>query len=99
MTNSSRRDQQHPQEREDRLVVNQLLSALTGPSDHNLTELGRLIIRYDSFPGAREIQRDLHLVLQNWGLTLDELFIKTRHIHTQGKGQLSHLGEEQQDWS
>ncbi|MFM7471345.1 MAG: DUF3288 family protein, partial [Nodosilinea sp.] len=50
-------DQQHPQYKNDRQVVSQLL--LADRSDLNLVELARLIIRYDGFPGARDIQSDL----------------------------------------
>jgi len=95
MSNGTKRDQQHPQEREDRIIVNQLLSEES--NDHNLTELGRLLIRYYNFPGARELQKDLEILLQRWGLTLEELFEKTRHIYKQGSLQVQF--SEQEDWS
>lgn len=115
MISSSKRDQQHPQEREDRSVVNNLLTG--EPTDYNLTELGRLLIRYQNFPGARELQKDLNLVLQRWGLTPEELFKKTISIHSQGllykskanqttqtplhnsKANQTNPQDEQQDWS
>jgi Protein of unknown function (DUF3288) len=97
MSDSPTRDQQHPQEREDRSVMNQLLSG--EPTDYNLTELGRLRIRYQNFPGARELQKDLDLILQRWGLTQEELFKKTISIHSQGSLNRNHSLEEQQDWS
>ncbi len=97
MISNTRRDQQHPQEREDRSVINQLISG--EPTDYNLTELGRLRIRYHNFPGARELQKDLDLVLQRWGLTQEELFKKTISIHSEGSLHRNRSGEEQQDWS
>jgi hypothetical protein len=89
-------EQQHPQEKPDREVVNNLLGG--EPSDLNLVECARLRVRYRGFPGAREIQRDLDTVLQNWGLTETELFERTRLLH--GRGQVYRLyQEDQRDWS
>ncbi|MBV5257572.1 DUF3288 family protein [Synechococcus moorigangaii CMS01] len=91
-------DQVHPQASRDRLIVDSLLKG--EPSEPALVELARLYIRYNDFPGAREIQRDLLLLFQQWGLTEETLFAKTREIHAAGRAY-KHLrhGEEQQDWS
>lgn len=91
-------DQAHPQASRDRLIIDQLLKG--EPTDHHLVELARLYIRYDGFPGARDIQQDLKLLFQQWGLTEEALFAKTREIHRTGQAY-KHLrqGEEQQDWS
>jgi len=51
---SKNQEQQHPQERLDRPIVDQLLQS--EPNDLNLAECARLRIRYQNFPGAREIQ-------------------------------------------
>lgn len=91
-------DQKHPQEKNDRVVVDSLLSG--EPSDRNLAELGRLIIRYLNFPGAREIQRDLQVVLTNWQLTEDQLYAKTREIHATGNVyRRQNTGDARQDWN
>ena len=91
-------DQQHPQEKKDRAIVNRLLQEEV--KDLNLAELARLRIRYLNFPGAREIQQDLDLLLQKWQLTEEELFEKTRQLHAKGKVyQRQTTGENQQDWS
>ena len=71
-------DQQHPQEKNDREIVNRLLRS--EPNGYNLAELARLRIRYHNFPGARTLQRDLNLLLQQWQMTEDELFAKTRQL-------------------
>ncbi len=92
------RNQKHPQEKEDRQVVNQLLSAKE-VGDFELAELGRLLIRYQNFPGAREIQQDLQRLLQNWQLNQEELFSKTRKIHASGSLRAGNIDQEQQDWS
>ncbi len=81
--NPQTKDQQHPQWSSDRQVVNTLLTAEA--SDYNLVELARLRIRYHNFPGARDIQADLDKILQQWGLTEESLFEKTRQIHAGGQ--------------
>lgn len=78
------KDQNHPQEKSDRAIVDRLLEIPANPTDYQLTELARLRIRYSRFPGAREIQQKLERILQQWNLTEDELFELTRNIHSQG---------------
>ena len=91
-------DQKHPQEKRDRAIVDNLLQEQ--PSDRNLAELGRLIIRYHNFPGARDIQQDLEIVLNNWQLTEDELYAKTREIHAQGTVYRRRTQDDgRQDWT
>ena len=92
-------DQKHPQEKKDRQILNTLLQG--EPDDLNLVELARLRIRYRGFPGAREFQRDLDIILKKWGFpTEEELFNKTRQIHATGQiYRRSRDGQSQQDWS
>ncbi len=91
-------DQKHPQAKSDRAIVDNLLAAEA--SDRNLAELGRLIIRYRNFPGAREIQRDLQVVLNNWQLSEAELYAKTRAIHATGNVYRRQNTEDaRQDWT
>ena len=95
---SNSKDQQHPQEKNDRAIANQLLSE--EPTDYNLAELARLKIRYRGFPGARTIQSDLEKVLQKWQLTEENLYEKTRQIHISKQvyeGRSRKKGKE--DWS
>jgi hypothetical protein len=75
-------DQQHPQYKTDRALVSQIAQDGT-PSPFNLAEIARLRVRYDGFPGARDIQADLDTILKTWGLTEAELFAKTRELHQQ----------------
>ncbi|MDX2213318.1 MAG: DUF3288 family protein [Oculatellaceae cyanobacterium bins.114] len=90
------KDQQHPLWGNDRQLVNTLLEAQ--PTDFHLVELARLYIRYQDFPGARDIQADLNKVLSQWGLTEETLFEKSRQIH-----QLAQVykgrGSQREDWS
>lgn len=90
-------DQKHPLEKQDREIVNRLLQE--EPTDYNLAEFARLRIRYQNFPGARDIQRDLDLLLNQWQLTENTLFEKTRQIHAQGQVYKKRSDEAQQDWS
>ncbi|MBW4665311.1 MAG: DUF3288 family protein [Chroococcus sp. CMT-3BRIN-NPC107] len=98
MSETENQDRQHPLHRRDRIIVDNLL--VSSPTDYNLAELARLRIRYNGFPGARDIQRDLDVVLQNWEITETELFAKTRQIHADKplyKGK-ANKGEDE-DWS
>jgi len=92
-------DQKHPQNKKDRTTVDELLKVQSTPSDRDLVELARLIIRYRDFPGARDIQRDLQVVLNTWELTEEQLYIKTRIIHAGGMVYRRTPTGEQQDWT
>ncbi|NJR50667.1 MAG: DUF3288 family protein [Leptolyngbyaceae cyanobacterium CSU_1_3] len=90
------KDQQHPLWNNDRQVVDTLLNG--EPTDYNLAELARLRMRYNGFPGARDIKSDLDNILKKWQLTEEMLFEKTRQIHEIGqvyKGR----GAKRDDWS
>lgn len=99
MTNSSSadRDQQHPQAKNDRQILDTLLKAKE-PTDDQLADLARLRIRYHGFPGAREIQTDLDRVLQQWNFTEEQLFDRTREIHAQRK-VYKQVETQQEDFS
>jgi hypothetical protein len=98
MTESSAsKDQQHPLYNRDRPLIDILLSQ--EPTNHNLAELARLRIRYQGFPGARDLQNNLDKVLQRWGLTEEELFAKTREIHQVGGIYKSRGKKEEEDWN
>jgi len=97
MAEQELQDQQHPQEKRDRLVVDQLLQGGTG--DMNLVELARLRMRYQGFPGARDIQKDLDRILAQWQMSEAELFAKTREIHHHGQIYRRRHGGDQDDWS
>ncbi|MFW6358654.1 MAG: DUF3288 family protein [Chroococcales cyanobacterium] len=92
----SQSDQQHPQEKRDRQIIDLLLQEQ--PTEINLVELARLRIRYNHFPGAREIQKSLDMLLNKWQLTEEELFEKTRQIHSEGN-IYKRQSEDVEDWS
>jgi hypothetical protein len=99
MTDSPKqvKEQRHPQYTKDRQIVNELLTQ-TLPNNRHYADLARLIIRYQGFIGARDIQADLKQVLQNWQLTQEELFTKTKAIHAIGKVYMVQ-DEGQDDWA
>ena len=90
-------DQTHPQDRKDSEVVNRLLTSQ--PEPKNLADLARLLIRYNHFPGAREIQKKLQVVLHNWQLTEETLFEQTRQLYATGQAYQPKKGDEPEDWS
>lgn len=100
-------EQKHPQNKKDRTTVDILLKVKSNPtdnvapspSDRDLVELARLIIRYRDFPGARDIQRDLNFILDSWQLTEEQLYNKTRAIHSEGVVYRRTPTGEQQDWT
>ncbi|NEO98421.1 MAG: DUF3288 family protein [Symploca sp. SIO2E9] len=92
------KDQQHPQEKRDRSIVESLLQG--EPNNYNQVELARLRIRYWGFPGARDIQHNLDVILQRWQITEEQLFEMTRQLHE--LGQVYKSGDSlqgQEDWS
>ncbi len=91
-------DQQHPLYSSDRAIVDKIIQE--GQSDYNLAELARLKIRYNGFPGARDIQADLEKLLQQWELTEAELYQKTRQLHANSRiYQVRSNKKEEEDWS
>ena len=76
-------DQSHPLYDSDRDTVDRLLAAET-PSDADLIDAARLLLRYPGFPGARDLQDDLTKALRLWGLDLDTLQSRTRALWAAG---------------
>ena len=93
----SNKDYLHPQYKKDRDTLNTILA---GAADKmNMAELARLRIRYDGFQGARDIQSDLDKALQNWGMTEEELFTKTRALHASETVFTPTWIKKGEDWS
>jgi hypothetical protein len=76
-------DQSHPLHDGDRDRVDALL-ACGQPGDAQLVDAARLLMRYQGFPGARDLQEDLAKVLRLWGLDREDLHARTRAIWTSG---------------
>ena len=75
--------QSHPLEASDRDHLDRLL-ARESPQDADLADLARLLIRYDGFPGADDLQRDMQRLLSIWKLSRDELNTRVRGLWAGG---------------
>ena len=62
----------HPLYSIDRDNLNRLLSVNT-PNDDDMVEIARLFIRYEDFPGAKDLKMDMLKILQMWGITKEVL--------------------------
>ncbi|KKJ01016.1 DUF3288 family protein [Prochlorothrix hollandica] len=96
MAESRLPEQKHPQWAIDRATADQILQQ--DMTDLGLVELARLKIRYQGFPGARDIQDSLATALKRWNLSEAELFAKTRAIHSQQR-VYRNSGEDLEDWT
>ena len=76
-------DQTHPLYALDRDLVDGLL-ACAQPDDAQLVDAARLLMRYEGFPGARDIGEDLAKLLRLWGLDRERLHERTRVIWAAG---------------
>jgi hypothetical protein len=86
-------DQKHPMHGQDRLIVDRLLAAST-PTDADITDCARLLMRYLGYPGAKDIQQDLARSLGNWRLDTDQLYAKARRIWSSGWRPTVHADQE-----
>ena len=75
--------QNHPLYSMDRDHVNRLL-AKEVPNEQDLVDIARLLMRYEGFPGAHDIQMDLQKTLKLWGITKKDLNSRTREIWDKG---------------
>ena len=73
------KEQIHPLYSIDRESVDRLL-VKDIPSEADLVDLGRLLIRYEGFPGATDLKDDMTKILKQWELTRDQLNVKSRKI-------------------
>lgn len=60
------------------------LLACQQPGEAQLVEAARLLMRYDGFPGARDLQDDLAKALRLWGLDREALHERTRELWASG---------------
>ena len=77
------KQQSHPLYGTERDLVDRLL-ATEAPAEAGLVELGRLLMRYEGFPGALDLQEDLQKTLRLWGLSREQLHQRTRAIWAGG---------------
>ena len=75
--------QNHPLYETDRDLLNRLISK-NNPAEEDLIDLARLFMRYEDFPGAKDIQMDMVKILKLWGITKEDLNNSTRKIWAKG---------------
>ena len=85
--------QNHPLYSTDRENLDRLCS-VDSPSSVNFVELARLIIRYQDFQGAEDLNSDMKKLLKKWGINRDELEALTRKIWSDGFRPLSPSGSD-----
>lgn len=76
-------DRKHPMYEQDRPIVDRLLAA-NQPSEADITDCARLMMRYLGFPGARDIQQDLARSVSNWRMDTDQLYRRARKLWASG---------------
>ena len=75
--------QNHPLYSTDRENLDRLIG-LDSPSSIDFVELARLIIRYQDFKGAEDLNSDMEKLLKKWNLNRGTLEEMTRKIWTDG---------------
>ena len=75
--------QNHPLYSTDRDNLDRLCG-IDSPSSLDFVELARLLIRYQDFNGAEDINSDIEKLLKKWGLNRDKLEELTRKIWSEG---------------
>ena len=75
--------QNHPLYSTDRANLDRLIG-LDSPSSIDFVELARLIIRYQDFKGAEDLNSDMEKLLKKWNLNRGTLEEMTRKIWTDG---------------
>ena len=75
--------QNHPLYSTDRENLDRLIG-IVSPSSIDFVELARLLIRYQDFKGAEDLNSDMEKLLKKWSLNRDELGKITRKIWSEG---------------
>mgnify|MGYP001331494659 CR=1 FL=1 len=77
------KDQNHPLYSIDRDHIDRLL-AKEVPDDGDIVDLARLLLRYEGFPGASDLQHDMERTLESWRMTKEILNVRARKIWADG---------------
>ncbi len=75
--------QNHPLYTIDRENLDRLC-AINSPTANNFVELARLIIRYQDFRGAEDLNSDMEKLLKKWCINKEKLEEITRKIWSEG---------------
>ena len=85
--------QNHPLYSIDRENLDRL-SSINSPSSFDFVELARLIIRYQDFKGAEDLNCDMEKLLKKWSINRDKLEEITRKIWSEGFRPTSHSSSD-----
>ena len=75
--------QNHPLYSKDRENLDRLIGTDT-PASVDFVELARLLIRYQDFDGAEDLNSDMKKLLKKWSLNRENLEEITRRIWSEG---------------
>ena len=75
--------QNHPLYSKDRENLDRLIG-IHSPESIDFVELSRLLIRYQDFKGADDLNSDMYKLLKKWNLNRDKLEEITRKIWSDG---------------
>ena len=85
--------QNHPLYSTDRENLDRLI-CIDSPASLDFVELARLLIRYQDFRGAEDLNADIKKLLKKWNLNRETLEEKTRKIWSEGFRPSSSSGPE-----
>ena len=75
--------QNHPLYSTDREKLDRLCS-IDSPESMDFVELARLLIRYQDFKGAEDLNSDMEKLLKKWSINRNKLDAITRKIWSEG---------------
>ena len=75
--------QNHPLYSTDREKID-LLCSIDSPESMDFVELARLLIRYQDFKGAEDLNADMEKLLKKWSINRNKLDAITRKIWSEG---------------
>jgi len=75
--------QNHPLYSTDREKIDRLCS-IDSPESIDFVELARLLIRYQDFKGAEDLNSDMEKLLKKWSINRNKLDAITRKIWSEG---------------
>ena len=85
--------QNHPLYLTDRENLDRLC-AIDSPTSNNFVELARLIIRYQDFRGAEDLNSDMEKLLKKWSINRDKLEAITRKLWSEVFRPASHSSSD-----
>ena len=85
--------QNHPLYLTDRENLDRLC-AIDSPTSNNFVELARLMIRYQDFRGAEDLNSDMKKLLKKWSINRDKLEAITRKLWSEGFRPASHSSSD-----